>query len=67
VGSFNITLELKLRKKLVKDYIWSIAGSVTFCLLQGVVEGKIKDGIEMRGRRGTTRKMLQDDIRKSRG
>jgi hypothetical protein len=60
-------LELKLRKKLVKCYIWSIAGSVTFCPLQGIIEGKIKGGIEVRGRRGTTRKTLPDDLREIRG
>jgi len=33
------------------------------CLLQRVVEGKIKGGIEVTGRRGTRRKKLLDDLK----
>jgi hypothetical protein len=34
------------------------------CLLQQVIEGKIKGGIEVTGRRGRRRRKLLDDIRK---
>jgi hypothetical protein len=36
------------------------------CLLQGVTEGKIKGGIELTGRRGRRRKLL-DDLKERRG
>jgi hypothetical protein len=37
------------------------------CLLQQVVEGKIKGGIEMAGRRGRRRRKLLDDLKERRG
>jgi hypothetical protein len=37
------------------------------CLLQQVVEGKIKGGIEVTGRRGRTRRKLLDDLKERRG
>jgi hypothetical protein len=37
------------------------------CLLQQVVEGKIKKGIEVTGRRGRSRRKLLDDLKKRRG
>jgi len=127
------TLELKLRKKLVKCYVWSIAlyGAETWtlravdqkhlgsfemwcwrrrekiswtdhvrneevllrvkeqrnilheirkrkanwighilhrnCLIQRVIEGKIKGGIEVTGRRGRRRGKLLDDLKERRG
>ena len=130
---FTSTLDLKLRKKLVKCYIWSTALSgaetwtlraadqkhlVSFemwcwrrmemiswtdhvrneevllrvkeqrnilheiskwkakwirhilrrnCLLQRVIEGKIKGGIEVKGRRGRRRRKLLDDLKERRG
>jgi hypothetical protein len=33
------------------------------CLLQRVIEGKIKGGIEVTGRRGTRRRKLQNDLK----
>ena len=33
------------------------------CLIQQVIEGKIKGGIEVRGRRGRRRKKLLDDLK----
>ena len=36
------------------------------CLLQGVIEGKIKGGIEVTGRRGRRRRKLLDDIKERR-
>ena len=37
------------------------------CLLQGVIEGKIKEGIEVTGTRGRRRKKLLDDLKDRRG
>ena len=37
------------------------------CLLQQVIEGKIKGGIEVAGRRGRRRKKLLDDLKDRRG
>jgi len=37
------------------------------CLLQRVIEGKIKGGIEVTGRRGRRRKKLVDDLKERRG
>jgi len=37
------------------------------CLLQRVIEGKIKEGIEVTGRRGRRRRMLLDDFKERRG
>jgi hypothetical protein len=37
------------------------------CLLQRVIEGKIKEGIEVTGRRGRRRRKLLDDLKEKRG
>jgi len=37
------------------------------CLLQWVIEGKIKGGIEVTGRRGRRHKKLLDDLKERRG
>jgi hypothetical protein len=37
------------------------------CLLQRVIEGKIKGGIEVTGRRGRRRMKLLDDLKERRG
>jgi len=37
------------------------------CLLQGVIEGKIKGGIEVTGRRGRRCRKLLDDLKERRG
>jgi hypothetical protein len=37
------------------------------CLLQRVIEGKIKEGIEVAGRRGRRRRKLLDDLKDGRG
>jgi len=37
------------------------------CLLQWVIEGKIKGGIEVTGRRGGRRRKLLDDLKERRG
>jgi hypothetical protein len=37
------------------------------CLLQQVIEGKIKEGIEVTGRQGRRRTKLLDDLKERRG
>jgi len=37
------------------------------CLLQRVIEGKIREGMEVTGRQGRRRKKLLDDLKKKRG
>ena len=37
------------------------------CLLQRVIEGKIKGGIEVTGRRGRKRRKVLDDLKERRG
>jgi hypothetical protein len=37
------------------------------CLIQQVIEGKIKGGIEVTGRRGRRRRKLLDDLKERRG
>ena len=37
------------------------------CLLQRVIEGKVKGGIEVTGRRGRKRRKLLDDLKERRG
>ena len=37
------------------------------CILQQVIEGKIKGGIEVTGRRGSRRMKLLDDLQERRG
>ena len=37
------------------------------CFLQQVIEGKIKGGIEVTGRRGIKRRKLLDDLKERRG
>ena len=37
------------------------------CLLQRVIEGKIKGGMEVTGRRGRKRRKLLDDLKERRG
>jgi hypothetical protein len=37
------------------------------CLLQRVIEGKIKGGIEVTGKRGRRRRKLLDDLQERRG
>jgi hypothetical protein len=37
------------------------------CFLQQVIEGKIKGGIEVKGRRGRRRRKILDDLKETRG
>jgi hypothetical protein len=38
-----------------------------YCLLQRIIEGKIKEGIEVTGRRGRKRRKLLDELKERRG
>jgi len=58
----NISHTMKRSKVNWIGHIWR-----TICLLQHVIEGKIKGRIEMTGRWGTRRKQLLDDIKRKEG
>jgi hypothetical protein len=57
----NILHEISKRKANWIDHILR-----RNCLLQRVTEGKIKGGIEVRGRRGRRRRKLLDDLKERR-
>jgi len=58
----NILNEIRKRKANWIDHILR-----RNCLLQRVIEGKIKGGIEVTGRRGRKRRKLLDDLKEKRG
>ena len=58
----NILHEINKRKVNWIGHILRI-----YCLLQGVIEGKIKGGIEVTGRPGRRRRKLLDDFKERRG
>ena len=58
----NILHEISKRKAKWIDHILR-----RNCLLQHVIEGKIKGGIEVTGRRGRIRRKLLDDHKERRG
>ena len=58
----NILYEIRKRKA---NWIGHIL--CTNCLLQQVIEGKIKGGIEVTGRRGRRRRKLLGDLKERRG
>jgi hypothetical protein len=58
----NILLEISKRKANWIGHILS-----RNCLLQQVIEGKIKGVIEVTGRRGRRRRKLLDDLKEMRG
>jgi hypothetical protein len=58
----NILQEIRKRKA---DWIGHILRRN--CLLQRVIEGMIKGGIEVTGRRGRKRRKLLDDLKERRG
>jgi len=57
----NILHEIRKRKA---NWIGHILGRN--CLLQWVIEGKIKEGIEVTGSRGRKRRKLLDDLKERR-
>jgi len=58
----NILHEIRKRKA---NWIGHIL--LRNCLLQRVIEGKIKEGIEVTGRRGRRRRELLNDLKERRG
>jgi len=58
----NILHEMSKRKAKLNGHILH-----RNCLLQRVIEGKIKGGIEVTGRRGRRRRKLLDDLKERRG
>jgi len=58
----NVLLEMSKRKANWIGYILR-----RNCLLQRVIEGKTKDGLEVTGRRGRRLKKLLDDLKERRG
>jgi len=58
----NILHEISRRKSNWIGHILS-----RNCLVKQVIEGKIKGGIEVTGRRGKRRKKLLDDLKDRRG
>jgi hypothetical protein len=54
--------EISKRKANWIGHIWR-----TNCILRQVIEGKIKGGIEVTGRRGRKRRKLLDDLKIKRG
>jgi len=68
--------EVLLRVKVQKNILYEISkGKANWighilrrnCLLQRVIEGKMKDGIEVIGRRGRRSRKLLDDLKERRG
>jgi hypothetical protein len=57
----NILHEIRKRKA---NWIFHILRRN--CLLQRIIEGKIKGGLEVRGRRGRRRRKLLDDLNERR-
>ena len=58
----NILHEMRKRKAKWNGHILR-----RNCLLQRVIEGKIKGGLEVTGRRGRRRRKLLDDLKERRG
>jgi hypothetical protein len=60
----NILHEIQVSKRKAN---WIGHTLRTNCLLQQITEGKIKGEIEVRGKRGTRRRKLVDDLMERRG
>ena len=58
----NIIHEIRKRKANWIGHLWR-----RNCILKQVIEGKIKGGIEVTGRRGRRRRKLLDDLKERRG
>jgi hypothetical protein len=68
----EILLRVKEQRKILPEISKRTAKWIghilrTNCLLRQVIEGKIKGGIEVRGRRGRRRRKLLDDLKERRG
>jgi hypothetical protein len=67
--SVRFVLEV-MKPEFIVEYIWHITDGHILrrnFLLQRVIEGKIKEGIEVTGRRGRKRRKLLDDLNERRG
>jgi len=63
-----ISPSIKCCRKQFIHKIWPIQLAITFfTVLKRVIEGKIKRGIEVTGRRGRRRRKLLDDLKERRG
>jgi hypothetical protein len=72
VRNEEVLLKVKERKNILHEISKRKANWIgrilrRNCLLQRVIEGKIKGGIEVTGRRGRRRKKLLDDLKERRG
>jgi hypothetical protein len=68
----KILLRVKEQRNILHDISRQKANRIGHilrrnCLLQQVIEGKIKGGIEMAGRRGRRSRKLLDDLKERRG
>jgi len=72
MGNENILLRVKEQRNILHEIRKRKANWIGHilrrnCLLQQVIEGKIKGGIEVTGRRGRRRRKLLDDLKGRRG
>jgi hypothetical protein len=65
VRNEELLITVKEQRKSKANWIGHIFGRN--CLLQRAIEGKIKGGIEVTGRRGIKRRKLLDDLKERRG
>jgi len=72
VRNEEVLLTVKERKNILygiskRKANWTVHVLRRNCLLQRVIEGKIKGEIEVTGRRGRRRRKLLDDLKERRG
>jgi hypothetical protein len=72
VRNKNVLLRVKEQRNILHDICKRKANWIGHilrrnCLLQRVIEGKIKGEIEVTGRRGRRRRKLLDDLKETRG
>ena len=72
VGNEKILLKVKEQRNILHEISKRKANWIGHilhinCLLQRVIEGKIKGGIEVTGKRGRRRRKLLDDLKERRG
>jgi hypothetical protein len=72
VRNEEVLLPVKEQRNILQKIIKRKANSIGYilrrnCLLQQVIKGKIKGGIEVTGRRGRRRRKLLDDLKERRG
>jgi len=72
VGNEEVLLTVKDQRNILREISKRKANWIDHilrrnCLLQRVIKGKLKRGIEVRGRRGRRRRKLLDDVKDRRG